>query len=130
MNVPETIRFLETGNDIDAQLKAFDEMKASVTGKDLPVLLVALQSKSSNFFVRELLAEPIINLAGAHAIPELMTALQKNFEEGHDNDGFQLFLTELAEEDPEGVKAALEQLKHSATKAELENIEWLLEYCQ
>lgn len=130
MNIAETIKFLETGRGVEAQLEAFKKLNASVTVSDLPVLLKAIKSETSNFWVRELLSEPIINLAGAKALPELMAALQKNFEEGHDNDGFLLFLTELAEEDPTGVRAALEKLAKTATKVELENINWLLEYCQ
>lgn len=130
MNIAQTIRFLETGNDIDAQLKAFSELNASVTENDLPVLLEALKSETSNFWVRELLSEPIIKLAGAKAIPELMAAFQKNFDEGHDNDSFQLFLSELAGEDPSGVRAALESLAKNANQAEMENINWLLEYCE
>lgn len=122
MDIVETIKFLETGHDVEAQLEAFKKLSSFVTENDLPVLLEAIKSETSNFWVRELLSEPIINLAGAKAIPELMAALQKNFAEGHDNDGFQLFLTELAEEDPKGVRVALEKLAKTATKAELDNI--------
>ena len=130
MDIVETIKFLETGHDVEAQLEAFNKLNSLVTENDLPVLLEAIKSETSNFLVRELLSEPIINLAGAKAIPELMAALQNNFAEGHDNDGFQLFLTELAEEDPKGVRAALEKLAKTATNAELDNINWLLEYCR
>lgn len=130
MNIAEIIKFLETGSDVDAQLEAFSKLNESATENDLPVLLEAIKSETSNFWVRELLSEPIIKLAGSKAIPELMAAFQKNFEEGHDNDDFQLFLAELAEEDPSGVRTALEKLATTASKSELENINWLLEYCQ
>ena len=130
MNIAEIIEFLESGKDVKAQLDPFTRLKALVTENDLPVLFAALRSETSNFWVRELLCEPIIKLAGAKAIPELMAAFQKNFEEGHDNDGFQLFLTELTEQDPTGVRIELEKLATTASKAELENINWLLEFCQ
>jgi hypothetical protein len=130
MNLVEIIRFLESGNDVNAQLEAFKQLNAYVTDKDLPVLLAAIKSETSNFWVRELLSEPIINLAGSKAIPELMAALRKNFEEGHDNDGFQAYLADLAESDPKGVRAELEKLAEKANKAELEDINWLLEFCQ
>ena len=130
MNIVEIIRFLESGNDANAQLEAFKQLNVHATEKDLPALLAAIKSETSNFWVRELLSEPIINLAGSKAIPDLMAALRKNFEEGHDNDGFQAFLADLAESDPRGVRAALEKLAEGATKAELEDINWLLEFCQ
>lgn len=130
MNIIETIKFLETSNDIDAQLEAFNKLNASATQRDLPVLLSALKSETSNFAVRELLAEPIINLAGAKALPELMAALRRNFDEGHDNDTFQALLADLAERNPEGVRAELEKLAKHSSKADMEDINWLLEYCQ
>jgi hypothetical protein len=128
--ITDTIKFLESSDDIDAQLEAFQELKASVTSHDLPVLLEALKSKTSNFAVRELLAEPIINLAGVKALPELMTAFGKNFEEGHDNDTFQVLLVELAETDRHGVQLELKKLAKQSNNNELEDINWLLEFCQ
>jgi hypothetical protein len=130
VNLLEIIKFLETGDDVDAQLEAFDQLNASVTEQDLPVLTEAMKSETSNFWVRELLAEPICRLGGAKAISELMAALRRNFDEGHDNDGFQAFLADLAESDPIGVRAELEKLRKTANKAELEDIQWLLEFCQ
>lgn len=130
MKIIDTIRRLESCDDIDAQLAAFQELKATVTIRDLPVLLEALPSDRSNFAVRELLAEPAIHLAGAGALPELMAAFRKNFEEGHDNDGFQRLLVDLAEADREGVRIGLQKLARHANKAELEDINWLLEFCQ
>lgn len=129
MNIVETIRFLETGTDIDAQLDAFNRLNAAVSERDLPVLLAALESATSNFWVRELLAEPVIALAGAKALPELMAALRKNFEEGHDNDSLQALLADLAEADPDGVRAGLRKLALGASEAEREDINWLLEFC-
>ncbi len=130
MKITDTIKFLESSDDIDAQLEAFQKLKASVTPQDLPVLLEALKSKTSNFAVRELLAEPIVNLAGVKVLPELMAAFRKNFEEGHDNDTFQALLVDLAETDREGVRVELQKLAKHANKAELEDINWLLEFCE
>jgi len=130
MNVHETIKYLETGDDVDKQIVAFNILNETVSDKDLSILLEAIKSESSNFFVREILSEPIIRLGGVKVLPELLTAFQKNFDEGHDNDSFQLFLTELAEEHPNNVKRILKELSKNATKPEMENIEWLLEYCE
>lgn len=130
MKITGTIKFLESSDDIDAQLEAFEKLKSSVTSQDMPELLEALKSKTSNFAVRELLAEPIINFAGIKALPELMAAFRKNFEEGHDNDTFQALLVDLAETNREGVRMELQRLAKNANKAELEDINWLLEFCQ
>lgn len=130
MKVTDTLRLLESTDDIDAQWEAFQKLKSSVTAQDLPVLLQALKSNTSNFAVRELLAEPIIDLAGVTALPELMAAFRKNFEEGHDNDTFQVLLIDLAEADREGARAALHKLAERANKDELEDIDWLLKFCQ
>jgi hypothetical protein len=130
MKIVDIIRFLETSDDIDAQLEAFHKLNASATEEDMPVLLAALKSETSNFAVRELLAEPIINLAGVKALPELMAAFRKNFEEGHDNDTFQTLLVDLAETDRESVRGELQKLAKDANKEELEDINWLLEFCQ
>lgn len=130
MNIAETIRFLETSDDVDACQEAFGKLNDSVTEKDLPLLLAALESKTSNFAVRESLAEPIIRLAGARALPELMVALRRNFEEGWDNDLFQTLLMDLAESDPQGLKAKLEEMAGNPGRAQLEDIRWLLGFCR
>ncbi len=127
MNVADTVKFLESGDDVDARFQAFEQLNESVTHGDLPALLEALESTSS-FWVRELLADPIIRLSGAKALPQLKKALRKNYEDGHDNDGFETFLVELAESDSVNVRAELEKLARTATRHELNDIKWLLEY--
>lgn len=129
MNIAETIQFLKSGRDVEARLEAFKKLDSQVTETDAPILLAALESETSDFWIRELLAEPIIRLSGVKALPKLMTALRRNFEEGHDNDGFALSLIELAESDPDHVREQLHSLAANAGKAELKDIEWLLEYC-
>lgn len=129
MTIPEIIQFLQSGRDVDAQIEAFKDLDSRVTNEDVPILLAALESERSDFWVRELLAQPIIRLSGAQALPELMTALRRNFEEGHDNDGFALFLIELAESDPDSVRGELQRLSATAGNAQLKDIQWLLEYC-
>jgi hypothetical protein len=129
MNIAETIQFLKSGRDVDAQIEAFNDLESRVTETDVPILLAALESDTSDFWVRELLAQPIIRLSGAKALPQLMAALRRNFEEGHDNDGFAFFLIELAKSNPDNVRGQLQSLAATAGKAELKDINWLLEYC-
>ena len=130
MSIQEIIDFLINGRDVDTQLSEFEQLKASVTENDLPLLLQTIKSETCGFWVRELLSEPIIDLAGAKALPELFVALQKNYEEGHDNDSFAAFLMDLAESDPIGVKKQLVKMGKTASPSELKDINWLLEHCQ
>lgn len=129
MTLEELIHFLESGDDVDAQLKAFDELNSRASAADLPVLLATLRSPTSNFWVRELLSEPIVRLAGAQALPQLFDALETNEAEGHDNDGFTTVLVVLVATDPTGVKAELAALEPNATATRRKTIEWLREYC-
>ena len=85
--------------------------------------------KDPNAFIREAAAWPLSELAGATALPELFQAYQRGLDEGEDNDGFSAALTEMAEADPAGVKAALDVLARSPDAALRENAEWLLEFC-
>ena len=45
-----------------------------------------------------------------------MTAPRRNFEEGHDNDGFALPLIELAESDPDHVREQFHSLAANAER--------------
>lgn len=53
---------------------------------DNPQLPDALTSNRNDFWIRGLLSEPVSDLAGSKCLPELFDALQKNYDEGHDND--------------------------------------------
>ena len=48
--------------DVDQKLEAFQRLKESATKEDLPVLLDFLRSERNDFWIRELLAEPICDL--------------------------------------------------------------------
>jgi hypothetical protein len=117
-------------NDVDTKLEAFERLKAIAKKEDLPQLLDALKSERNDFWVRELLSEPISDLGGSKYLPELFDALQKNYDEGHDNDGFNHFLTEIAWAEPEACKEKLEQLLANEDFQHREAAEWLLEFCE
>src|SRR5690349_16805010 len=80
--------------DVEEKLESFERLKNSATKDDLPQLISALKSEKSDFWIRELLSEPVSELGGSEYLPELLESLQKNFDEGHDNDGFCIFLVE------------------------------------
>ena len=84
----------------------------------------------NNFWVRELLAEPICDLGGSEFLEELFDALLLNEQEGHDNDSFNHFLTEIADSEPEKCKAKLNQLLAQPNFKHKEKATWLLQFCE
>ncbi len=117
-------------NNVEQKLEAFGRLKNSATRDDLPQLISALKSEKNDFWTRELLSEPISELGGFEYLPELFEALQKNYDEGHDNDGFCFFLIELAESEPELCKEKLVGLVNSPNFEYKNHAEWLIEFCE
>ena len=89
------IEALRATDNIDRAVAAAGTIHKTSAIEDLPRLMELL--KDQDFFVREAAAWPVSELAGPAALPELLVALQRGFGEGHDNDGFQTALIELAE---------------------------------
>jgi hypothetical protein len=116
--------------NVEQKLEAFDELKCSIEEDDLPQLLEMLASNKNDFWVRELLSEPICELGGSDCLPELFDALALNESEGHDSDSFCHFLTELAAAEPNRCKAQLKSLATAKNEKYKEYSEWLLEYCE
>lgn len=116
--------------DVEQKLESFERLRNSATKDDLPQLISALKSEKNDFWIRELLSEPISELGGSEYFPELFEALQKNYDEGHDNDGFCFFLTELANSEPELCKKNLLKLIDSPEFKFRNHAEWLLEFCE
>ena len=117
-------------NDVDQKLEAFEGLKNSATKDDLPQLISALKSERNDFWTRELLAEPISELGGCEYLSELFEALQKNYDEGHDNDGFNAYLTETAYSEPQLCKKKLLELTAAPDFKYKNRAEWLLEFCE
>jgi hypothetical protein len=117
-------------NDVDSKLDAFERLKAATTKNDLPQLIDAIKSFRNDFWIRELLSEPISDLGGADYLPELFDALQKNLEEGHDNDGFHHHLMEIAWFEPVKCKQVLLGLLANEDFIHRETAQWLLEFCE
>lgn len=116
--------------DVEEKLESFERLKNSATIDDLPQLISALKSEKTDFWVRELLSQPISELGGSYYLPELFEALQKNYDDGHDNDGFCFFLTELADSETELCKKKLLELIDSPTFEYKNHAKWLLEFCE
>lgn len=128
--IEEIIEFLETGDDVDAQLEAFAELKELAAPADLPGLITEVRGSTCGFWVRELLAEPISELGGAQVLPDLLLAYNLNMDEGHDNDGFSSTLVDLAYTDPAGCKQELARLLASDDESIKRTARWMQEYCE
>jgi len=116
--------------DVDGVLEAFERLKSIATEADLPSLVAAIQSPRNNFWTRELLAEPICQLGGSDYLEPLLEAAQLGLDEGHDNDGFDTHLTEIAYAEPEKCRAKLEGLLARPDFKHREAAKWLLEFCK
>ncbi len=112
--------------DIDQALRWFEEVRAVSKESDLPRLVEALGRPESDFWIREMLADPIAELGGLESLRELIEAFEHNFQDGHDNDGFQVILIEVVESDIVASRAKLNELRSTFP----ESVEWLLEFCE
>jgi len=116
-----------SGDDIEMMVKACEQLYKESEASDVPRLLELL--KHENFVVREAAAWPLVSLGGAKVLPELFIALQRGYNEGLDNDGFQTALIELVEQDRDESREKLSELKNSSERAFREYADWLLEFC-
>ena len=116
--------------NIEQTLEAFDRVNQASTKADLPTLLKYLRSDTSDFWLRELLSEPICRYGGCEFLPELFEALQKGFDEGHDNDSFCHHLMQVAWENPIACEQRLLALLSMPDYKHQQSAIWLLEFCQ
>ena len=115
--------------DVDQKLASFERLKSAAKEEDLPRLIELLKSEKNDFWVRELLSEPICDLGGAKYLDDLFDALELNKQEGHDNDLFLHFLTEVAETDTEDCRQSLMNLLQIPEYKHKRMAEWLLTFC-
>lgn len=119
----------DPSDTVELRLQAFERLKSVATKADLPQLIDALKSEKSDFWIRELLSEPIAELGGPAQLGDLLVALKKGADEGHDNDGFCFHLTEMAEMHPHACRQELEFLLKDQSCQFREEAAWLLEFC-
>jgi HEAT repeat protein len=118
---------LRDAGNVDGSIAAAEELHKSAVAEDLPRLMSMLADP--DFFVREAVAWPISELAGASALPALLAAYQRGLDDGHDNDGFSAALIELVAAHRAEAQAVLEHLAKSGGAEMRINAEWLLEFC-
>ncbi len=121
---------VDGGTDVDGVLAAFNRLNEKATVKDLPTLLAAIQSPQNNFWTRELLSGPICQLGGSAYLDPLFDAAQLSLDEGHDNDGFDVPLMEIAVVEPDKCREKLNELLSRERYRHREAATWLLEFCE
>ncbi|WP_411879404.1 HEAT repeat domain-containing protein [Polaromonas sp. YR568] len=113
--------------DVPTCVEAASRLHAGAVPEDIPQLLSLLES--DDFFVREAAAWPLAELAGPAALPQLLKAYQRGFDEGHDNDGFSAALLEIpALFGPEATRAIAAFAETAEGKMKGHAL-WLLEFC-
>jgi len=133
MNIPKFMEIMWSSFDefsVEEKLAAFEELKRSIEKDDLPELLEALASNKNDFWIRDLLSEPICEFGSSDCLPQLFDALALNDSEGHDSNSFCVFLTDLVEADPKNSKVQLKALALQNNEKYKEYADWLLEYCE
>jgi len=121
---------LAAAHEGDRVLALFNDLEATASLEDVPVLLVALQHDDADFFTREMFGQILCGFDQPELLEPLLVAFDRNLDEGHDNDGFQEALWGLVEATPERSAELLHQLRErepSTVKAD--TIRWLLKFC-
>src|SRR5438552_475829 len=94
----DLIEALNDWKNVDRAVTAAQRLQRGSTVEDIPRLLLLLKDES--FFVREAAAWPLSDLGVTAALPDLLEALHRGVQEGHDNDGLNAALADLAEANP------------------------------
>ncbi len=123
----ETVAALRS-EDIETCVAAATSLHENATAENIPALLELL--KTGDFFAREAAAWPLAQLAGVSHLSELLSAYQKGFDEGHDNDGFTAALIEIPALFPSEARKELTRLISVSDDAIREHCVWLLEFCE
>ena len=96
-------------NDVERAVQAIYRLEKVANEAHLPQLRRLLND--DDFFVREAAAHPYARLLGVQALPLLLQAQIRGYDDGHDNDGLDAVITELVEtHKPEATPILLDML--------------------
>ena len=124
----ELTEALQDVRDADRAAAAAKFLHENAAAEDVPRLMEMLNDE--DIVVREAAAWPLGELAGLAALPQLLAALQRGFDDGHDCDSLQAVLIEVVEADKAAARHILTGLIKSSDKATRENAQWLWEFCE
>jgi hypothetical protein len=114
--------------DVAACVQAAERLHRECTTQDVPKLMRLLEN--NDFFIREAAAWPLIELAGPSVLKELLTAYQRGFDDGHDNDGFTAALLELPYLEYTATVEAATKLAQTSQEPMKGHAGWLLTFCE
>jgi len=115
---------LESGQDVDRAVAAAEQLDDAADETWLP-RLHQLLAKGGDFFIREAAAVPIARLQGLQALPELLCALARGEEEGHDNDLLGSLISDLVWASPEEAAPLLRGMLSNTDNTRRAHAAWL-----
>jgi len=95
-------------DDKDRAMRARERIAAVRDREHLESLRARLEDEDA--FVREAAAEPLIAMQGVQVIPELVQALNRGADQGHDNDTLASLVADLVTQDPAAAAPAIRAL--------------------
>jgi bilin biosynthesis protein len=110
--------------DVDRAVKACEALDKAADESWLP-RLHRLLANDKSFFVREAAAFPIARLEGLRALPNLLHALKRGEEDGHDNDGLVSVISDLVSADQGEAAPLLLQMIRSRSERKRSDAAWL-----
>jgi HEAT repeat protein len=110
--------------DIDQAVEAIYRLEKIADESHLPQLEQLLQD--SNFFIREATAGPYAKIMGIRALPLLLQAQLRGYEDNHDNDGLDAVIIELVETHEAEATPLLMELLRSQNSESRAQAAWLL----
>ena len=123
LNWSQLIQDLRSKN-IERSVHACEKIFEVANESHIPELYSLLNDES--FFIREAAASPLARLEGVKALPFLLQAYTRGFQDGHDNDGLTVTITELLEEKAEEVVPLLLEMLKSTDSETRANAAWAL----
>ena len=121
------VQALNDRSDVNRAVGAAQRLQKSATREDVPRLVGLLADDA--FFVREAAAWPLSDLGVTEALPQLLEAVYRGIQEGHDNDGLNAALADLAEMNPAPARGAVNVLVATGPAHLREHALSLLEFC-
>jgi HEAT repeat protein len=112
------------GEDIERLVNAYQKIYEVADESHVPELYSLLNDES--FVVREAAASPLARLEGVKALPYLLQAYTRGFQDGHDNDGLTATITDLLDDMSEEVAPLLLEMLHSEESETRANAAWAL----
>jgi HEAT repeat protein len=115
---------LTTSDDVDRLVAAYTRIADEADESHLRGLYILIEDES--FYTREAAAEALARLEGLRALPQLLQALTRGKQDGHDNDGLSTTIVGVLEAYPEKSHALLLPMLQNLSDDVRSNAAWSL----